>query len=107
MKYTIFLNLNRLHACVSIFQKRTTFDVVVAHSKIIGSDSAVGQLAESSSQFHVPISVVRGVVKLPFRAAFIALRHRITENAVCEHEYNTLLLVGLQRASYRFEYTQV
>lgn len=32
-----------------MFQKRTSFDVVVAHSKIIGSDSTVGQLAESSS----------------------------------------------------------
>lgn len=68
-----------------MYLKRTSLDVVVSHPEILGSDFAVRQLAEAFSQFHVPISVVRGVVKLPFWAAFIALRHRVTENAVCIH----------------------
>lgn len=62
--------------------ERTSFCVIVSHSEVVGPDFSVGQLAETSSQFVVPISVVSGIVKLPVRTALIALRHRITENAV-------------------------
>lgn len=71
----------------------TSLGVVVCQSKILRSDFAVGKLAEASSQLVVPISVVRRVVELPFRTAFITLRHRVTENAVCAHTSITISLL--------------
>lgn len=85
-------------------QTHTFFRIVESRFEALVSDFAVDQLTQTSLQFVVPIPVVRRVVQFPFRAEFIALRHRVTENAVCIDHVRIIIRLKLEGGEKKYIY---